>query len=125
MTAQRKSQPRSTRDPNPSTNTAPTDVPAPSTWAAGAYQRCGPACVRPTPTQAHCAARSCHRTFGGVSGFDAHRRNGECLHPEEIGMVRNDSGIWRTPMTDEDRARRFPPTPDVALAAAGDKEASA
>lgn len=28
---------------------------------------------------AHCAA--CHRTFGGVSGFDDHRKDGQCIDP--------------------------------------------
>lgn len=33
---------------------------------------------------AHCSA--CHRTFGGVAGFDRHRRDGACLDPTGIGM---------------------------------------
>lgn len=28
----------------------------------------------------------CHQTFSGVSTFDAHRRNGRCLTPAEVGM---------------------------------------
>lgn len=68
-----------------------------------ASRRCGPSCVRPTPAQAHCAAE-CHLTFGGVSGFDAHRRNGECVDPATLGMVERD-GIWRKPMSAEAAAR--------------------
>lgn len=30
---------------------------------------------------AHCAGE-CHRTFTGVTTFDAHRRNGRCLPPD-------------------------------------------
>lgn len=56
---------------------------------------CDPTCVRPTPAQAHCP--TCHRTFGGVTGFDAHRINGECRDPATRGYVLN-GGIWRTPM---------------------------
>lgn len=43
---------------------------------------------------AHCS--SCHRTFGGVTGFDTHRRNGRCLTPAKLGMELRD-GIWRQP----------------------------
>lgn len=39
----------------------------------------------------------CHRTFGGVRGFDRHRRNGRCLDPGQFGYVERD-GIWREPM---------------------------
>lgn len=35
---------------------------------------------------AHCAAQ-CHRTFTGVTGFDAHRRDGQCVDPASLGMV--------------------------------------
>lgn len=55
---------------------------------------------------AHCA--SCHRTFGGVSGFDGHRRNGQCLDPQTLGMAVRDD-IWRTPM-DPDVRERLRPT---------------
>lgn len=34
---------------------------------------------------AHCGV--CHITFGGVAGFDAHRRNGTCRTPEETGLA--------------------------------------
>lgn len=64
--------------------------------------KCGLDCFRPTPSQAHCTV--CHRTFGGVTGFDAHRRDGWCIDPTTLGMVQSDVGIWRTPMSDQARA---------------------
>lgn len=64
--------------------------------------RCTDKCKRPTPSQCHCAA--CHHTFGGISNFDAHRRNGHCLTPPEIGCELRE-GVWRTPMTDSAREK--------------------
>lgn len=32
----------------------------------------------------HCA--TCHTTFTGITAFDAHRRNGQCLPPESAGL---------------------------------------
>ncbi|MFY1686426.1 hypothetical protein [Plantactinospora sp. WMMB782] len=61
-------------------------------------------CRPPTPAQAHCA--TCHRTFGGVTGFDAHRKDAACLDPAGFGYVERD-GVWRTPMTDEARERLY------------------
>lgn len=56
--------------------------------------RCGPDCVEPRPgPQAHCA--TCHVTFGGVRGFDAHRVDGACVPPGELGMRADDRGVWR------------------------------
>jgi len=107
--AENESKTPETAHPKPSTDTASSAASRPSRHADGALpNRCGDDCVRPTPSQAHCGARSCGRTFGGVKGFDAHRKDGNCLDPAMLGMVRNDAGVWRTPMTDEDRARRFP-----------------
>ena len=55
---------------------------------------CTTTCVQPSPSNAHCAA--CHRTFGSVSGFDRHRRGGECVDPATIGELRlTDRGLWR------------------------------
>lgn len=59
---------------------------------------CGQECGAVTPAQAHCSA--CHRTFGGVSGFDRHRRGGVCLDPEGLGMTLKGS-VWRTAMDAE------------------------
>lgn len=33
---------------------------------------------------AHCAR--CHRTFGGVSSFDRHRKDGACVDPADVGL---------------------------------------
>lgn len=62
---------------------------------------------------AHCAAKSCHRTFAGVGLFDAHRTaDGRCLDPEQLltetGRRRAffRDGMWRGPeMTEEQRAK--------------------
>lgn len=59
---------------------------------------CVATCRRPSPAQAHCA--TCHRTFGGVTGFDAHRREGQCIDPAKAGYIETD-GLWRLPMTAE------------------------
>lgn len=64
---------------------------------------CTTSCVQPSPAQAHCGA--CHRTFGGVSGFDRHRRGGLCLSPAEIGYADNGRGVFREPLTDSRRKR--------------------
>ena len=34
---------------------------------------------------AHCV--SCHATFTSVTGFDKHRKDGECINPPEVGLV--------------------------------------
>jgi len=67
--------------------------------------RCTDRCLRPTPFQAHCT--TCHRTFGGVKGFDQHRQKvraprnsgpmAVCIDPGAFGHVERD-GIWREPM---------------------------
>lgn len=64
--------------------------------------KCRPDCVTPTPAQAHCSV--CHRTFGGVSRFDAHRDNGRCADPATLDMVET-NGVWRTPMDEATVAR--------------------
>jgi hypothetical protein len=64
---------------------------------------CTPACRKPHGRQAHCGAEGCHRTFGSVSGFDAHRRGDadhrHCIDPALItkdgGMHLDRHGIWR------------------------------
>lgn len=58
---------------------------------------CLAACRQPSPAMAHCP--TCHRTFGGVTGFDAHRKDGHCLNPADLGYVERD-GVWRLPMSD-------------------------
>lgn len=64
---------------------------------------CATTCRRPTPAQAHCP--TCHRTFGGVSGFDAHRFHGTCRDPRPLGYEPI-NGIWRQPMPADVRARK-------------------
>jgi len=59
-------------------------------------------CQRPTPTQAHCGA--CHHTFGGVSGFDRHRRDGRCLDPVSLGLSEV-KRVWRWPLSPGAAAR--------------------
>lgn len=59
------------------------------------------------PSRAHCGA--CHRTFGGVTGFDKHRKNGVCLNPTTIGLVLStawDYEIWTLPV-DEDTEQEW------------------
>jgi hypothetical protein len=63
---------------------------------------CTTDCRQPTPAMAHCTC--CHRTFGGVTGFDAHRNNGHCLDPSTLGYIEADR-VWRTPMSEEARQR--------------------
>lgn len=70
---------------------------------------CKPTCRTPTPTQAHCP--TCHNTFGGVTGFDAHRRNGVCAIPPTYREI---DGLWRLPMTPERRSLLYPRETDHA-----------
>ena len=63
---------------------------------------CTPECRLPSAAQAHCP--TCHRTFGGVGGFDAHRRNGACRDPVTVGYE-NQGGVWRKPMTAQSLAQ--------------------
>jgi len=64
--------------------------------------KCTPGCKMPTPSQAHCP--TCHRTFGGVTGFDEHRYNGTCVHPQGLGQKETE-GVWRRPMDEEAHER--------------------
>jgi hypothetical protein len=40
-----------------------------------------------------------------VSLFDKHRHNGACLDPVTLGMTLTEAGVWRVPMTEQDKAR--------------------
>lgn len=40
---------------------------------------------------------SCRRVFGGVSGFDKHRKGNKCLDPATLGMELSE-GIWIQPL---------------------------
>jgi hypothetical protein len=53
---------------------------------------CTSECRKPSGRMAHCGA--CHRTFGGITGFDRHRKGGVCNEPTSVGL-RDASGIWR------------------------------
>jgi len=70
-------------------------------------------CIQPSPANAHCSADGCHITFGTVSAFDRHRRDGACLDPATLRMHRDDHGIWRWDSTgDGPSARRGIATAD-------------
>lgn len=34
-----------------------------------------------------CHCPTCHRSFSGVTHFDRHRRNGQCLDPHSVGLT--------------------------------------
>lgn len=86
--------------------------------------KCVPKCVNPTPSQAHCP--TCHRSFGGVTGFDAHRRHpdhrGECVDPSLLGYAER-AGVWRLPIDEARIAQlaslRVPPRAIDGLTGAG------
>lgn len=44
---------------------------------------------------AQCLCRSCGRYFGGVHGFDLHRRGGRCVDPETVGLHLSSDGFYR------------------------------
>ena len=71
---------------------------------------CSVDCHRPTGNAAHCTV--CHQTFGGVTGFDGHRKEGRCLDPATLGMELRGQ-IWKRPMDENARLRM------AALAVAG------
>jgi hypothetical protein len=48
---------------------------------------------------------SCHQTFNSVSSFDKHRKNFACLDPLDLKMEMNEHGIWRVPLSDEQKMR--------------------
>lgn len=66
--------------------------------------RCtGLGCAVPTASQCHCTV--CHETFGGISLFDKHRKEGWCLNPQALEMRKNDRGVWRGIPTEADLKR--------------------
>lgn len=67
---------------------------------------CRPTCVQPSPTNAHCSA--CHTTFGGITGFDRHRRGGQCHDPALLEMHRDSRGVWRFAAPDPTRRVVWP-----------------
>jgi len=42
-------------------------------------------------------SETCHRTFGGITEFDAHRRAGTCRDPEDLGHTPDPKGVFRLP----------------------------
>ena len=87
----------------------------------GMAMTCTPACVFPTPAQAHCGA--CHMTFSGATLFDAHRTgpvdSRVCHDPRAIpgpgGVAiptRLDArGVWRYDVPRTRTPGRETPTP--------------
>lgn len=71
--------------------------------------KCTDECKKPTPFQAHCGSVGCHRTFGGIRGFDLHRIGDLdkriCRDPTEFGFVERE-GVWRDQM-DHDKVEQF------------------
>lgn len=52
----------------------------------------------------HCP--DCHETFSSTGAGDAHRtRDFRCLLPGDVGLVLDERGVWRHPMTDANRER--------------------
>lgn len=49
-------------------------------------------------TQSHC--RACCESFTGPTGFDRHRRGGQCLNPADVGLVSDNGGWWGKPADD-------------------------
>lgn len=41
--------------------------------------------------RAHCTG--CHKTFGGIHGFEMHRKGFKCVDPKSIGLIEKDN-IW-------------------------------
>lgn len=71
------------------------------TGARPTGSRCVDDCRKPTATHAHCTV--CHRTFSAVTHFDAHRRDGWCLDPRDLGLT-DSAGLWSTPEGHQRRA---------------------
>lgn len=67
---------------------------------------CRPACIQPSPSNAHCSA--CHVTFGGITGFDRHRRAGQCLNPRDLDMHSDHNGVWRMAAPDPTMRTAWP-----------------
>lgn len=44
-----------------------------------------------------CLCRGCGRYFGGVVGFDLHRRAGRCVDPLAVGLKLASDGFYRQP----------------------------
>jgi hypothetical protein len=47
------------------------------------------------PRQAHCTACPQHWTFDDVRLYDAHRPDGTCIPPSDLGLIKNKGEIWQ------------------------------
>jgi len=45
------------------------------------------------------------RVFSTPANFDKHRKDGECVYPELVGLSTNEKGIWRKALTEEQQER--------------------
>lgn len=50
--------------------------------------------------RSHC--RACGASFTTWRNFDRHRKGGNCLTPELVGLELNDRGLWQQPGPEED-----------------------
>lgn len=44
-----------------------------------------------------CYCNGCHQKFGGVRGFERHRKNFKCVDPGSVGLSLNENGFWLLP----------------------------
>ena len=54
-----------------------------------------PTCTSPRTIGYHCTV--CHETFGGLSSFDNHRKDGWCLNPATLNLTIDELKVWRMP----------------------------
>jgi hypothetical protein len=52
-----------------------------------------------------CLCSVCGEKFSGVGGFDKHRKDFRCQPPEAVGLVLDERGVWRAPITDAQREK--------------------
>lgn len=67
--------------------------------------KCSATCTQGWSPGRRCHCMVCGENFTVVANFDKHRKDGQCLPPESIGMVLNERGIWAKP-----GEREFPPS---------------
>ena len=61
--------------------------------SATTHGACGKTWTQRGERTSHCGG--CHETFGTLSDFDKHRREGKCLPPAEH-LTQDDEGVWCT-----------------------------
>lgn len=54
-----------------------------------------------------CHCSGCHRTFGGLGGFEKHRKDYTCTDPSTVGMTQNQHGTWGAPSSGVDFRKIF------------------